>query len=225
MGQSTDKEEEIVLNDVLLSELKTCGLMGEPIQLQDHFIKVSHSAQKIGIQLTGWQENGFEICYRLRSGDRTVGLKTWFNKDYVFNGKYQILPALTNAKELYDQLVEALKIVTVLSVKRNRSDTVLTGIEYEYELEEEFPFTRVLYDDLKLLLSPVRIIIDELQHQRYKERYTFKRDNDKAVVDFEYNGDGFWGRVVPISKGTNSNTLLNEILSELNAFKQENYVG
>jgi hypothetical protein len=76
-----------------------------------------------------------------------------------------------------------------------------------------------------LLFEETDITIDSIEHHQYKERYTFKRNNEKAVVDFEYKKNGFFGRVVPIQNMTNSQSLLSSIKTALQTFKQEEYAN
>ena len=76
---------------------------------------------------------------------------------------------------------------------------------------------------MEALLKERNIIIDGIEHQHYKERYTFMRNSEKAVIDFEYKNNGFFGRVVPIQNQSNSNQLISDIKTALQTFKQEDY--
>ncbi len=96
-------------------------------------------------------------------------------------------------------------------------------IGFEFDLEERFPFTRCLYDDLILLFENTQITIDNLAHHEYRERYTFKRNQDNVVIDFGYKMNGFFGRVVPIPSQTNSNALLSDIQGKLQTFTKGEY--
>ena len=122
-------------------------------------------------------------------------------------------------------LIEILNYLPNVSIKRDTAETIISQIEFEFELEEEFPFTRNLFDDLLLLLKEINIIIDGIEHQQYKERYIFIRNSEKAVIDFEYKNNGFFGRVVPIQKQSNSSQLISDIKTALQTFKQEDYAS
>ena len=111
------------------------------------------------------------------------------------------------------------------SGKRNTAETIISQIEFDFELEEEFPFIKSLFDDLILLFKETGIVIDGVEHKEWKERYIFKRNNEKAVIDFEYKKNGFFGRVVPIPNMTNSQSLLSNIQTALQTFKQEEYAS
>ena len=112
-----------------------------------------------------------------------------------------------------------------ISIKRNSSETIISRIEFEFDLEEQFPFTKSLFDDIILLFEGTDIIINDIEHQQYKERYTFKRNQELAVLDFEYNKNGFFGRIVPIQKHTNSQVLISNIHKALQSFKQVEYAS
>jgi hypothetical protein len=104
-------------------------------------------------------------------------------------------------------------------VIRNTAETVLSRLEFEFELEEKFPFTRNLFDDLCLLLKNTGIEIFNVEHQQYKERYTFIRAQESIVLDFEYKHNGFFGRVVPVMKLSRDKYFLRDILSHISNLK------
>jgi hypothetical protein len=135
------------------------------------------------------------------------------------------MPNLSPNSSFNIALAEILNHLPNVSIKRNTAETIISQIEFDFELEEEFPFTRSLFDDLVLLFKETDITIDGIEHQQYKERYTFKQNNDTAVVDFEYKKNGFFGRVVPIQNMTNSQSLLSNIQTALQTFKQEEYAS
>ncbi|MET3978071.1 hypothetical protein ABIB62_000637 [Mucilaginibacter sp. UYP25] len=217
--------EEVTLDNELLQQLNNMGLMNEPIQLQDHFIKLQLAVQKLYINIVDWQRKGYEIRYKFQRENAIVTGRTSINGKNEFKNALIIIPSLSNNQDLYSEIEGLWNHLPEISIERNTAETILTRMEFDFELDEKFPFTHDLFDDLVLLLSPISVVIDELEHQRYKERYTFKRGQESVVIDFEYNDNGFWGRVVPIKNKTNSQQLLNEITTELQAFKQENYAG
>jgi hypothetical protein len=203
--------EELIIEEDALKEMEKFGLLNEAVQLQDHFIALRHSLRKHYIDISDWEKKGSEISYKFsRVGDKAA-LKTWINKDHIFNGKYMKLPSLTNNDEFYKETEFIIVNMPPYTVLRNTAETVLSGIEFEIEQEEKFPFTKNLYDDLQKSLTGSNIVIDEIKHQSYRERYTFVRGSEKAVLDFEYNGDGFFGRVVVLNNHCNSNILIYEI--------------
>jgi energy-coupling factor transporter ATP-binding protein EcfA2 len=220
---SVTAEEEVVLDENLLSKLQQFNLIDQPLQVQDHFLKVYHVFAKYSIKLTSWQRKNLEIFYLCEREGKICGLKTWMNQQHIFNGKYQKLPAHTNDDSFYGEAEGILKTLSPISVKRNSTETILKRLEFEFELEETYPFVRVLFEDVESILEPTSIQIEQVEHLQYKERYTFKRQTEKAVLDFEYNAAGFFGRVVPLHNRINSQHLLQDITSLLQSLKQEQH--
>jgi tRNA A37 threonylcarbamoyladenosine biosynthesis protein TsaE len=219
------QSEEIRLDEEMLEQLSQFRLLDLPLQIQDHFIKVRHAVRAQYIEIVAWEKKNLEVFYFFKREAQTVAIKTWVNKDNVFNGKYQKLPSHTNSEELYCVIESLLKKLPNVSVKRNTAETIINKIEFDFQLEEQFPFTRSLFDDICLLFEGTGIIVYDLDHQQYKERYTFKRNQEVAVIDFEYKMNGFFGRVVPIKNQSNCQQLISDIQKAIQIFKQEEHAS
>lgn len=217
--------EEISLDSELLLQLSNFKLLEQPVPIQDHFIKVCYAVRKQYIEIIGWEKFGYEIRYSfMREQDKAV-FRTYVNGQNEFKKTFASMPNLSPNNDFNNTLIEIFNYLPNVSIKRDTAETIISQIEFEFELEEEFPFTRNLFDDLLLLLEEIDIIIDGIEHQHYKERYTFKRNSEKAIVDFEYKNNGFFGRVVPIQSQSNSNQLISDIKTALQTFKQEDYAS
>ncbi|MFT3681238.1 MAG: AAA family ATPase [Ferruginibacter sp.] len=217
--------EEISLDNELLQQLSQFNLLEQPIPLQDHFIKVRHAVRKLYIDVVGWEKIGYEIRYSfMREQDKAV-FRTYVNGQDEFRKPLSSMPNLSPGNTFNNTLTDILNNLPNVSIKRNTAETILNQIEFDFDLEEEFPFTRSLFDDLVLLFEETDIKIDGIEHQQYKERYAFKRNNEIAVLDFEYKKNGFFGRVVPIQNQTNSQVLIADIQAALLTFKQEEYAS
>lgn len=217
--------EEISLDNEMLLQLSQFSLLEEPIQLQDHFIKVRHAVRKQYIEVAGLEKIGYEIRYSFVRGQDKAVFRTYVNGQNEFRKPFASMPNLSPNSLFNNTLGEILNHLPTVSIKRNTVETIISQIEFDFELEEKFPFTRSLFDDLVLLFKDTDITIEDIEHQRYKERYSFKRNNETAVVDFEYKKNGFFGRVVPIQNTTNSRSLLSSIQRALQTFKQEEYAS
>lgn len=217
--------DEISLDNELLQQLSNLNVLEQPIQLQDHFIKVRHAVRKQNIEVVGWDKIGYEIRYAFqRENDRAV-FRTYVNGQNEFRNLMTSMPKLSPNIEFNLQLVEILNHLPNVAIKRNTAETIISKIEFDFEMEEQFPFTKNLFDDITVLFENSNIGIDNIEHQNYKERYTFKREQETVVIDFEYNGDGFFGRIVPLNKGTNSQSLIDSIQKALQTFKDEEYAN
>jgi tRNA A37 threonylcarbamoyladenosine biosynthesis protein TsaE len=215
--------EEIILDNDLEQQLSELNLLEQPILLQDHFIKVRHAVRKQYIEIIGWEKIGYEIRYSFMRNNEKAIFRTYVNGQNEFKKPFALMPNYSPNNSFNDALAEILNHLPNVSIMRNTAKSIISQIEFEFELEEEFPFTRSLFDDLVIILKELDISIEGIEHMRYKERYTFKRNIETTVVDFEYNMDGFFGRVVPIQKMTNSHLLLSNIKTALQTLKQEEY--
>ena len=217
--------EEISLDKELMQQLSGLNLLEQPVPLQDHFIKVRQAVRKQYIEIVGWEKIGYEIRYSfMREQDKAI-FRTYVNAQNEFRNAISPLLNLSTNSEFNNTLTDILNHLPNVSIMRNTAETIISQIEFDFELEEEFPFTRSLFDDIVLLFKETDITIDAIEHQQYKERYTFNRNNETAVIDFEYKKNGFFGRVVPIENKTNSQELISKIKIALQTFIQEEYVS
>lgn len=216
---------EIQLDNDLVQQLQGFNLMEQPLQVQDHFIKIRHAVRKHYIEIFRWERIGYEVRYYFeRQTDKAV-FKTFINSRNEFPNPLTVMEKQSPNPEFNRGLQRILQNAPNISVCRDTSETILTQLEFEFEMEELFPFTRNLFDDLTQVCEIEKIHIENIDHQPYKERYTFKRNQATAVVDFEYNQNGFFGRVIPIKNQTNSLQLVSDIKKLLQTFKQEAYAN
>jgi hypothetical protein len=150
--------------------------------------------------------------------------KFWINQRNVFNRNFIILPQPNDSKELFDKIKSIVDAAQPIVIKRNRIETVLTKVLFEVELEENCPFLSSLYQALEVEISGKNLIINKIDHFPYRERYHFERGSEKAVIDFEYDKQGVFGRVVPLESGSNSAELMSEIKSSVEKLKTSGYV-
>jgi len=214
---------EIEPDDLLIRQLDEFGMMDAPIQLQNHFISLRHKVRQYMIEITGWQLKNLEVFYIFEREDHKAGMKTWINKDNKFNGKYMKVPSLTNNDAFASEVIELIQSFPEVLLKRNTTETVLKKIEFDIDVEEQFPFTRNLFEDLGEKLEGTGISISMIDHLQYRERYTFTRNQEKVVIDFEYNKEGFFGRVIPLLSQTDSKVLLLDIFEKVNLLKTDDH--
>lgn len=217
--------EELSIDKEMLEQLSQFNLLEQSVQLQDHFIKVRHAVRKQYIEIMGWEKKNSEVFYYFKRENQTVAFKTWINKENAFNGKYQKLISNTNSEAFYEEVEMLLKNLPNVTIKRNTAETIISKLVFDNDIEEKLPFTKNLFDDLYLVFENTNIYIDDIEHLQYKERYTFKRNFEKAIIDFEYNNKGFFGRVIPIQKQSNSQSLISDLITALQTFKQEEHAS
>ena len=217
------QSEEIELDVDLTQQLSQLELLDQPIPLQDHFIQVRHAVRKHFIEVVDWKRLGYEIRYFFQRENEKMIFKTFINGKNEF--KNAISPMLNGSENIdfVKEIDEILKHLPNVFIKRDTAETILKKLDFDFDLEEKFPFTRSLYDDIVLLVAEKKISIEEVHHLEYKERYTFNRNQETAVLDFEYKKSGFFGRVLPIQKLSNSPLLMSDIQIALQSFKQEEH--
>lgn len=213
--------EELNIDEEMLEALSKFKLLEQTVQIQDHFIKVRHAVRKQYIEIVGWEKKNLEVFYYFKRENETAAIKTWVNKDNKFNGKFSKLVSNSNSDAFFTEMESLLIHLPNVSIKRNMAETIISKIIFDLDVEEKYPFTKNLFDDLISSFTNYDISIDDLEHLQYKERYTFKRNQEVAVVDFEYNGSGFFGRIIPNQKQSNSPQLLSHIQTVIQTLKKE----
>ncbi len=221
-GKSIESEEISVDNE-MLQQLSNLNLLEQPAQLQDHFIKVRHAVRKQYIEIAGWEKIGYEVRYHFKRENDKAVFKTFVNGKNEFKNPLVPMSNLSPASEFNNAIATILSDLPNVTIKRNTAETIISKIEFDNEIEEQFPFTKSLFDDLIVLFENTDIRIDNIEHQQYKERYTFKRNQEVALIDFEYNNQGFFGRVIPLQKQSNSPSLISAIKKAIQTLKEQEY--
>jgi hypothetical protein len=186
---------------------------------------VRHAVRKKYVEVVGWEKLGYEIRYSFKREQDMAVFKTFVNGQNEFKNALSPMPNISPNELFNNTMGDILNHLPNVSIKRNTAETIISKIEFEFELEEQFPFTRSLFDDISLLFEKSDINVEDIEHQQYKERYTFTRNQEIAIVDFEYKINGFFGRIVPIQNKTNSQELITDIKSALQTFKQQEYAS
>lgn len=216
-GQS-NPTTEININEVL-PELEKFGLADAPLPIQNHFIHRWHNLRKHYIDIVGWERKGYEIRYVFQRENQRAAFKYWVNGQNVFKTNFQKLPAQTNSDELFETIGKILANASHVIVNRNSAEGILTQIEFDIAIEEEKPFLKNLFDVIRKELSNGEII-SNIQHLEYRERYTIENNGRACIIDFEYDKEGFFGRVLPLERKCNCPELIAKIKSIVSNLKK-----
>lgn len=211
--------QELYIDESLVQKLNSMGLKEQPIELQNHFLNLNFLVGQHQIEIISWAKVQFEIRYGFKRGHELAMLKCWINGKNEFRATYQKIPTGTNSDQLYGEIVNLLEKNSPVVIVRDTQTPADKSYEFPAELEEAKPFLKNLFDGLQEKLQPEKIIISTVEHLLYRDRYTFTKNQEKAVVDFEYNKDGFFGRVLALDKQTNSHKLLLEVQTAINNLK------
>lgn len=222
VGNNTSNE---VMHNVVLEEYKNImdefGISDLPLSMQHHFAKLSCIAESVGAQLISWQrKGGYEIWYQFEKNGETAGFKFWINGKSVFKEKFVRNPKITNSESLVEELSPYFNILNnyIIVESENKESVGVNDLKsFEMPDYEENPFLQILYQNLKDEFTGIQI--SNIESYKYRERYTVIRNNEKAVIDFEYNEKGMFGRVLPIANLCNSSKLLVNFRGIINALK------
>jgi TATA-binding-like protein domain of the TOTE conflict systems/AAA domain/UvrD-like helicase C-terminal domain len=222
-GKSVKPIEMVITGDNL-KLLQKFNLESATVSFQNHFLLLNYVVQKQYIDIASWNKVSYEIRYGFNRENETASFKFWINGKNEFKANFQKLPAETNSDSLFELISKLIETAPKIVFVRNTVDTILSKIEFEFEIEEEKPFLKTLFDSLQSVLADSSISITEINHQNYRERYTFEKADEKAVIDFEYNGNGFFGRVLPLENQCTSGSILNTIRQAISNLKFFDYV-
>ncbi len=211
-------EENIVKFNDYASELNRHNLSDKPVSIQDHFISTAELIKPLGISIKSWDRVSYEIRYVFEQGDKTAAFKFWVNGRDIFKTNYVKLPSCTNSDELFNKIDIILKKRKEVIVERASIEVALKKIKFDYSIEEKKPFLKTLFDRVSDRLEN-GLEVTDLKHLEYRERYTFSRNLKSLDVDFEYNKDGFFGRVLSVGKENNKNPLTLEVMKLVNKLK------
>lgn len=203
--------EEVHLDEDLREELRAHKLLEAPAPLQDHYLAIRHLARKRYADIESWTRNNYEIRYVLKRENDKAGFMFWVNGKDEFRQNFQQIPKFTTSDPFFEELSKEFAALPKIHINRNDPELIVSRLEFDWKVEEERPFLGVLYEHLSEKTGTVNIRIDDIEHHSYRERYSFSRGIEKARVDIEYNGKGFFGRVVPLENHCNSQELLKDI--------------
>ncbi|HBG70067.1 MAG: hypothetical protein A2W93_10035 [Bacteroidetes bacterium GWF2_43_63] len=215
---------EVVISTEDKKQLEKFNLTNAPLSFQNHFLLVNFAIGKHCIDILKWEKVGYEVRYLLKRENDTCKLKFWINVDNKFNSNFQKIPTNTNSETFFEEISALINATPAIIFSRNTVDTIIPRIVFDVAIEEEKPFLGVLFDSLQRLHEKSSITIDFVEHLNYRERYTFTKDGETAVIDFEYNGDGFFGRVLPIENKCSNIELLKTVLDSVSKLKEMDYV-
>jgi len=215
---------ELELTDEYLNILKEFQLEESPLEVQNHFIQTYYHLKKQYIDIIGWQKVNLEIRYYFKRVNEIVAAKFWINQKHVFNKNFIQLPQPNDSKDLFNAIKSILDDSDSIVIKHNIIETILSKVVFDAKLEENHPFLSSLFEAVESISFQKDFSILKIEHFPYRERYHFERGAEKAVIDFEYDKQGVFGRVLPLEKNSNSVDLVFEVHQLVNNLKVSTHV-
>jgi hypothetical protein len=198
----------------MMDTIDRLGLPKQPEALRTHFLSVYYQCKESNIAINGWKLNGYEFNYDFRQGDKKAAIKGWINGKNIINPTYQKNPGGTNSDELFTAVHQICQGHARFQAEVQQAENpAALPASIDWSIATEKPFLHQLYVDIQEILGNLNIAIVDVTHLEYKDRYTFERNGEKAILDVEYNGNGFFGRVLPLAKPAPAPLLLQNLES------------
>jgi len=199
--------------DTLMVEMMDhLGLPSGHVAFRNHFLSVYYQCKEVQIEVTKWKQSGYEFSYLFKQGDKTASVKGWIKGNNSFSTTYQKNPSDTNSEELYAIVHQICQKHAQFQSQFPKDEIKsMNHATLDWSVADQKPFLFQLYVDIQELLLPHQIAISQVEHLQYKERYTFEQQGEKAILDIEYDGQGFLGRVLPLIKPVPSASLLRDL--------------
>lgn len=191
--------------------MERLGIQQKPQAIQNHFLSVLHQCELAQIEVIDWKQTGYEFKYLFRQGDKTAALKGWIKGNNSFSPTYQKIPGSSNSDELNAAVQRICQEHDRFQAEYSEEVSDLPSLSLDWSVAEQKPFLYQLYSDILPMLPSHRITITQLEHLDFRDRYTFERPGEKVVLDIEYDGQGFFGRVFPLINPTPSALLLRDL--------------
>jgi len=224
-NDSIKQSEDLIAISMIdiIPKLKEFHLLDSPLTIQNHFIERWYCLNKLFIDIESVTKVGYEIRYVFKRENDRASFMYWINGKDVFRENFQKIPKQNNSDKFFEQIVSIFNKMPEFIINHNNDRDILKHIKFNYVIEESKPFLNILFDQIENSLDE-DIFITEVDHHKYRERYTFKERDHVCVIDFEYNNAGFFGRALPLESKCNSVELLGKLKNVINQLKAPAHV-
>lgn len=154
------------------------------------------------IEIIEIHHNNYQEAYIFSSGNESA------RADIIYNVQNHISTiSITNSNELSIKLSSFLqplkgKLIVAINTKEMIEDK-------QFDFDEVF--LKEFYERIKSFCQSNNIIINDIKHNQWHERYKFIKDNEVAVFDFYYNSKKQITKYSPLKTACTSAALINEI--------------
>lgn len=188
--------------------------------LKKKFHEILANLNGKNIQILERLERPYQECYVFERDGELAGLIFYYNKNNTFT-KTQVQKKSGFQIGFAEELIELFQKPISLYLENNSINEIR-------DKNKDFDFTnhqelKVLYDELILILSPLKIKIDSVKHNNFQEIYHFRRGKQKAVIQFYYNKKYEFTDCRPVLTQSNSNLLLKDLNEKIPLLKSKVY--
>jgi hypothetical protein len=210
---------------------RTSGLVTAAKFLLDHYYSLLARLHDSGIHIRNRMGYSYQEQYVFESDGRFVSLGFWYNAKGQFT---RTLPLTGKPcdETLLGRIMElnSRPVSYTIETKDEGKDVLVPGETDDAPDTRVLPISEItfpdthkphekLYLDLSYLLADRGIHVSGVDHFAYKERYHFRRGEEKASVDFTYDGNDNYSWVKANAKSCNSQAMLDNIAISIDDLK------
>lgn len=203
--------------------LSKFDLLHRPVFLQDKFLQINMLVKSRYIDVASIEHQDWKEIYTFQREHLRVKVIFNYNKKQQFSS-FQKIPAGSNSDELFVEIASLLNEQVSFVIHREEAISQFEKIEAELNIDESKPFLSLLKGELQHRCKNKNIVIADIDHQQYRERYTFTKAGKKCCIDFIYNGNGFFTSTNEVCKTAEGSSLLTELQGIINSINKPNYV-
>jgi hypothetical protein len=184
------------------------GISSEDIFLLTLLSKVKELTEPKKIKIVDIQHYEYHEVYSFKYNNNQAEIKIYYNGKNIISHINK-----THNTKLSDGLLRVLQPLEKLMI-----GTVQTENNKNCVISFTEDFLKKQYEFLTSLGREKAILVNNVAHHNYLEKYFFKREDEFAVFDFYYNGKKQFTHWTPESGKSNSKALINDIVSMIEEF-------
>ena len=178
--------------------------------IQHKMAGLSYQVAELGLTIASVRSTQYLETVYFSDSSESVGVNFWYNNKRKFTRYQKADGSDTLFTSLEPLLNQPLAVIFELpSGAVTESDLIIRSVDNTSRTDK--PFINLLRQKLTECCNERTICLSATESFVYRERCTFERGSERAVTDFVYDGDGFFTKVRPLPKLTNSNNLLIDI--------------
>ncbi|MFW5759279.1 MAG: ATP-binding domain-containing protein, partial [Bacteroidota bacterium] len=172
--------------------IESLGLKETPDFLQKKAVELHHLLTERYIQIHKREGKPYQEVYTFIRDEKKAKMIFFYNKKNKFT-KAKKVPSGTNSDEFYREIENTLnQPLKTEIIKNENTDKTETQYHYTPNFPDDKSFLKALYQKLVVPCKEKNIAIKKIDHIDYRERYEFVQYNGKAILDFVYDGKGFF---------------------------------
>jgi hypothetical protein len=184
------------------------------INPQNYFLIAILNAVKLhinghNIEIIKISHNPYHEAYIFSSGNESA------RADIRYNGRNIISTiSIENSNELSIKLSNLLQPLIGKVVVAINPNEIIEEKQFDFDelvLKEFCVFLKEFYERIKTFCQSKNILIKDIQHNQYHDRYTFIKNNEIATFKFDYNSRKQFSTFSPLQSMCTSAELVNEI--------------